>query len=218
MTKSKEGWNFMELALLAFAGLGGEALLAFLLEPMLYGRQMREWSTGQNIAHWIITCVLWGLIFFWLSGRASGEYGFDLFEKRPPLRPWQWIVSAVCLIFMFVVSYMDWNGFKVLREFQSNGWLKFVFQYIYYFFETGLFLLIIIFGQKAFEKWFGRENFPYGGIAVALTWGLGHILTKDSLAVGLLSALSGFVFGVVYLLVNRDVRKAFPLLFLMFVL
>ena len=94
----------------------------------------------------------------------------------------------------------------------------FVFQYVYYLFETMLFLLIIVFGQKALERWFKRENVPYGGIVVALTWGIVHIATKGSVSIGLLSAVSGSLFGVVYLLVNRDIKKAYVLLAFMFVL
>lgn len=94
--------------------------------------------------------------------------------------------------------------------------MKFIFQYIYYFFETFLFSLIIIFGQRACEIWFKRENIPYGGIVLALTWGIGHILSKGSLTVGLLSALGGFLFGAAYLIVGRDYRKTLPLLFIMF--
>ncbi len=50
------------------------------------------------------------------------------------------------------------NRAKVLKELHYNGWLKFIFQYIYYVFETGLVLLIIVFGQKAFEKWFHNDS------------------------------------------------------------
>ena len=68
------------------------------------------------------------------------------------MKPFQWIAVGACLIFTLSVSYIDWGGFKVVKEFYYNGVLKFIFQYIYYVFETGLFTLIIVFGQKAFEK------------------------------------------------------------------
>ena len=93
---------------------------------------------------------------------------------------------------------MDWGGSKLLIELQRNGALKFTFQYIYYLFEVVLFMLIIVYGQKAFEVWFKKVNIPYGGIVVALTWGMGHWFTKGSLAAGLYTAVGGFCFGVVY--------------------
>lgn len=124
----------------------------------------------------------------------------------------------LCVAFVLTASYLDWGGSKVLAELESNGALKFTFQYLYYLFETALFLLIIVYGQKAFEKWIHRENIPYGGIVVALTWGMAHWLTKGSLSAGLFSAVSGFCFGVVYLLLNRNIKWTYVVLCIMFIL
>lgn len=212
-----KGLNYFILALIAFSGLGLEALYAFLIEPLIYNKQMQDWTIGQNIAHWIITCITWGIVTYILIVIAKSKYSFDIFDEKAKMRLWQWGAVALCILFSFLMSYVDWNGFKVVKEFRANGWLKFIFQYIYYIFETGLFTLIIVYGQKACEKWFKKENIPYGGIVIALTWGLAHILTKGNVMVGVLSAISGFAFGVVYLLVNRDIRKAFPILFIMFI-
>ena len=73
------------------------------------------------------------------------------------MKIWQWVSVVIIFILMIVFSYIDWNGSKVLKEFRYNGWLKFIFQYIYYVFEVGLVVLIVIFGQKAFEKWFHKD-------------------------------------------------------------
>jgi hypothetical protein len=217
MQKTK-GYHFLLLALCAFAGLGVEALYAFLIEPAIYGAAMQEWTTGQTIIHWVLTSITWGIAAVLLLKLSNRKFGFDLSKSGERMKPWQWLCVLLCTAFMIVVSYFDWGGFKVVKEFEHNGWLKFIFQYIYYFFETVLFTLIIVFGQKACELWFKKENFPYGGIAVALTWGLGHILSKGLVATGLLSALGGFIFGVVYLLVNRDIKKTFLFLFILFVM
>lgn len=212
----KLGWKYLVLALCAFAGLGGEAILAFGLEPLLYGCTMAQWSTVQSISHWLLTCALWGGVMVWLVRRAN-KLGFDLFRKGEPMTVPRWVLVGMCIVFSLAVSYLDWHGFKVIKEFRANGWLKFIFQYLYYFFETGLVTLIIVFGQKAFESWFGHENFPYGGILAALTWGLAHVLTKGSLMAGLVSALGGFLYGVSYLLVKRDIRLTYFVVLLMFV-
>lgn len=218
MNKKITGWDYLSYALLAFGGLGLEALLAFLLEPMIYGASMNEWSTIQNIIHWIVTCIMWGTVCSLLIKAAKKNYQFDLFTRQNPLSLWQWIVIAIFVILSLVISYYDWNGSKVIREFRANGWLKFIFLYIYYIFETALVTLILVFGQKAFDQWFTKKNIPYGGILAGLTWGLAHIFTKGSLSTGLLCAFSGFSFGSVYLLTNRDIRKTFPIVFVMFVL
>lgn len=213
----KLGWRYLELALWAFAGLGAEALLAFGLEPMLYGCSMEMWNTGQAVAHWVMTCAVWGAVVAALVKGAKKKMCFDLLQKGAKMSAARWTLVGLCLAFSLAVSYLDWNGFKVVREFRANGWLKFIFQYVYYAFETGLVTLIIIFGQKAFESWFGNEKIPYGGILAALTWGLAHILTKGSLPAGLVSALSGFLFGVSYLLAGRDIRRTYWIVLVMFV-
>lgn len=213
------GFNYFSLALYAFGGLGIEVIYAYLLEPVIYGANMQNWTVSESIIHWIVTCITWGIVGYSLIKHSKSKYQFDLFELKPiKMKICQWICVLLCIIFMFFISYNDWGGFKLVIEYQNKGVLKFIFQCIYYAFETILFMLIIIFGQKACEEWFGKVNFPYGGIIVAVTWGLVHILSKGSVWTGVLTALSGFIYGTVYLLMNRDVKKVYPVLLLMFVI
>lgn len=215
--KKATGLDFLVLALLAFGGIGLEVILALGIEPILYGAQLGEWSTLQNILHWTITSALWGGVAYLLVRNAKKKYDFDIFKKGEKLKLWKWLLIAVFIVLSLMISYKDWNGSKVIKEFVFNGWLKFIFQYIYYIFETVLVTLILVFAQKAFEKWFHKENIPYGGIAIALTWGIGHFFTKDIMT-GIVCMISGFAFGSVYLLTNRDIRKTFPIVLAMFVL
>lgn len=215
--KKASGIHFLLLALLAFVGIGLEVVLAFGIEPLIYGTSLNEWSDLQTIVHWIATCTLWGAVSFGIVRLAKKKYGFDLFQRGSRLSVWQWLLVVIFIIGSLIISYFDWNGSKVIKEFYANGPVRFVFQYIYYIFETILVTLILIFGQKAFEKWFHRENIPYGGIIVAITWGLGHFFIKD-IWTGIVCMMGGLAFGSVYLLVNRDIRKAFPILWIMFVL
>lgn len=215
--KTAKGFDYLCLGLYAFAGLGMEVLYAYLLEPMLYGAPMGEWSALQTIFHWTITCITWGIFAFVLLRKSEKKYPFPVREKDAPMKLWQWIISLLFILLAFLVDYMSWGGFKVYLEFVHKGALLFLFQYIYYAFETLLFLLIIVFGQKACEMWFHRKNFPYGGIICGLTWGLAHAFTKNPLT-GVLGLVLGFAMGYVYLLVNRDLKKAYMILFLMFIL
>lgn len=216
--KEVTGWDFLSLALIAFGGLGMEVLYAYFLEPMIYGAGMGEWTTGQTLSHWTLTCLTWGAFGWYVIRTAKKDCGFDLLEAGKNVRAWQWAVIFAAVLLTLGMSYASWDGFKVILEFQRNGAPKFVFQYIYYLFETLLFSLIIILGQKAFETWFHRKNIPYGGILCGLTWGLAHIFTKGSIATGLGGLLLGFLMGSAYLLVNRDSRKAYLVLCLMFIL
>lgn len=218
MEKKITGWDYFSLGMLAFAGLGLEALYAYLLEPMIYGVAMQEWNTSQTIVHWIITCISWGIVGYLLILTSKKKYQFNLFEAADRMTKWQWVAIIFCVVLALVASYIDWKGFKVIREFQHKGLLLFVFQYIYYVFETVLFMLIIIFTQKAFEVWYKRKNIPYGGIICGITWGLAHAFTKGSIWIGLEGIVMGFFLGVTYLLVNRDIKKTYIALFIMFVL
>jgi hypothetical protein len=218
MNRKVTGFDYLSLSLSAFGGLGLEALYAYLIEPALYGGPMQDWSKTQTIFHWIITCLTWGLVAFYLIMTAKKKYSFHLFEQKPPMKQWQWAAAAGFILFSLLMSYMSWDGFKVWIEFQKKGPLLFSFQYIYYAFETVLFMLIIVFGQKAFEIWTGNRKLPYGGILCGLTWGLVHTLTKGSIWIGLEGLALGFMLGAAYLLVNRDIKKTYIVLLLMFIL
>lgn len=218
MSRKKRGFEFLLLSLTAFGGLGLEVLYAYWLEPLLYGKQMQDWDSFQSITHWIITCITWGLVAAYLTRSAKKDYNLNLFEKKAPMKIWQYLAVVISLIYTTVVSYLSWNGFKVVIEFDRKGPLLFTFQYIYYVFEIILVMLIIVFAQKAFEEWIGNIRIPYGGIICGLTWGGAHIFTKGSVLVGLEGLLLGFVLGAAYLFVNRDLKKAYVVLLLMFIL
>lgn len=207
----------MTLAFLAFCGLGLEIALAFGIEPGIYGAEMNDWSSVQNILHWVFTCAVWMIVIATLVIISSRKLKFDPFKKERSSATWQWMVSLLIVLAMLVISYWDWKGFKVIKEFKYHGMPRFAFQYLYYVVETGLVYMMIVFSQKAGELVFKAKQIPYGGIFTALTWGLAHILTKGNVLTGLLCIVSSILFGVIYLLMGKDARKAFPLILIAFV-
>ena len=215
--KKIKGMDYLGLGLYAFGGLGMEVLYAYLLEPVLYGGPMQEWSSIQTIMHWILTCITWGIFAAVLIGKSERKYDYPLLKKGDKMTLTRVVLCLIFIAAAFWLDYVAWGGCKVYLEYVGKGLLLFVFQYIYYVFETMLFLLIVVFGQKACETWFHRENFPFGGVICGLTWGLAHMFTKDILT-GILGLLLGVALGSVYLIVNRDLRKAYIVMFLMFVL
>ena len=132
----KKGFFYLAMALLAFVGIGFEVLLAYGIEPSLYGAEIKNWTDTQNIIHWILTCILWGASAFGVITLAKKKGDFNIFQKGKKIELWKWIVIILIIIGSLVVSYIDWKGFKVVKEFKANGLLKFVFQYIYYIFEV----------------------------------------------------------------------------------
>lgn len=217
MKKRINGVDYLYLALCAFAGLSLELILVSIIEP-IFGISIETYTTAQIIGHWIVTCLIWLLVGLVLIRLEKKKYGFNLWETHNELKAWQYLGIIVCLVLSIVTHYIDWGGFKPLIEFQNLGPLKFIFQYTYYFFETFLISLIIIYGQMACERWFKNEHIPYGGIVLSLTWGLIHIFSKGSVSIGLISAFGGFFFGAAYLIVGKDYKKTLSLLFLMFIL
>lgn len=214
--KKITGFDYLWCALYAFAGVAFE-LLVIAIEGM-FGIDTNNFTLPQNIVHLLITLIGWIFIGIVVIHIGKKTTGFDIWEHRSSLAAWQYFAIIICFVVNIVAKYLEWDGFKVIREWNSRGPLLFVFQYLYYLAEGFLISLIIVFGQKACEKWFSNEKIPYGGIILGLTWGLAHIFTKGSLAIGLLSAFGGFLFGAAYLFVNKDYRKALPIITLLFVL
>lgn len=214
---SFKGWDYFKFVLLIFASICIEFIYGLLLEPLIYGVQVQSWSSRQMIIHWIITCLSWGISLYFILLYAKGKVGFSIKGNDKNIEVWRWGVIVVCIILCTIVSYISWKGFKPTKEFMNLGLIKFIFQYLYYFFETCMITGIIIFGQLAFEKWFKNSNIPYGGIICALIWGVPHFATKG-IVTGILSIFLGFVFGATYLLLKRDAIKTVPVLFFMFIL
>ena len=223
--KKKLGLTYFLYALESFGIIGLEAVLAYMIEPLLYGVGLNDFTEGQMILHWILTYLLWiaGSILVLLQ--CKRETGFDLFvdiRKRPfmekDLKVWQWLLIFFGTLISLYWSYVDWNGFKVFKEFVKRGPVLFTFQYIYYLIEVFLVLLIIIFGQLSFENCFQKKDFPFGGFLAGITWGLAHMGTRGTLYAGLSSALLGFLLGSVYVLTNRNVKLSYIILCIIFIL
>ena len=221
-TKTKgrflKGLDLLTYGLTIFLALGCEGFLAYGIEQKIYNCSIKEFNTWQSILHWVLTCIIWGAFAFYVC-RQTKKKGYELFpETDRKIRPWQWACIAVGVVICLISTWLDWHGSKVLTELEHKGLLLFIFQYIYYFIEVFLVMLIIVCGQKAFEEWFGKENIPYGGIIAALTWGMGHWWSKGSLRAGLFTAFCGLVLGSMYLLTNRKPKSTYILLCIIFIL
>lgn len=215
--KKVTGFDYLWLSLYAVAGFCFELLLVFI--EQVIGININNSTSLQMIIHWVITIIAWVLIGIIITKLGKKTTNFDIWKNtNKKIKLGQVVAIILCFVINLTVKYIDWNGFKVINEFQSRGALLFIVQYLYYIAEGFLISLVIVYGQKACETWFKKENIPYGGIILGLTWGLGHILSKGSITVGLLSAIAGVLFGAVYLLVNRDYKKAFPIITLLFML
>lgn len=124
---------------------------------------------------------------------------------RIPAKGWKdaWICLALCK----VMTFIDWHTLKIIGESRGQDLSRIVTQYIYYIFEVGLVLLIILYGQKAAEVLLGREScIPFGGILLALTWGMFHFIS-GGVGIEWWNGISCMIFsilsGLIYLKLKR---------------
>ena len=210
------GFDYLWCSLYACAAFAIELLLLFVEGKI--GVDTANYNFSQNVIHWSLTTILWifaGLFVIYIGKKTTG---FDIWAQKEKMKRWQYFAVCITFVVNIIAKYLDWNGFKVLIEWQSHTPVLFAFQYIYYLAEGFLISLVIVFGQKAFETWFQNESIPFGGIVLGLVWGLAHIISKGDVVTGILAMLAGFLFGTAYLFVNKDYRKALPILILLFIL
>lgn len=209
LKKETTAMNDLGFAIDAFGALGAEILL-MMLETALWGISGSKWTTLQSAVHWSLTCVLWGVSAFLLQRHIP--------RQRPEIKPLNLAAASLIMLASVLYTSFVWNGFKPAAELANIGLTKFVLQYLYYAFESMLILLIILFGQSAFEKLVNRRtNIPAGGVLLALTWGLVHILTQG-FDTGVYSCLQACLFGLVYLALNKGILISYVAIALMFML
>lgn len=208
--KYNSATDYIGYALYAFGGLGIEVLL-MMIETNIYGQSSSEWSTLEHIVHWLLTCLIWGSLGLVLLKHLPKIYKKNIEKKNIAL-------AVVMIIISIIYTSIVWQGFKPIVELSNLGFGKFFIQYIYYAFESLLMMLIIAHGQKAFEIWFHKFDFiPFGGILLAVTWGLIHILTQGS-STGLYAVIQAFLYGSVYLALNKDYKISYIAIALMFMI
>ena len=56
---------------------------------------------------------------------------------------------------------------------------------------------------------------PWGGFLTGALWGLFQLLIRQDLLLGILSCVMGVLYGLVYLLVRKNMRWAYPMMVVM---
>ncbi|MGN0564683.1 MAG: hypothetical protein ACI4LH_08080 [Candidatus Heritagella sp.] len=211
--KSRTAFDYVVLGLYAFCALEIEFLLILLVEPYVFS----------SISDPTLYCCLhWGLSALLQAGAAAGlwliaknSYAFDLFSYRTsPQRRFLLIALGLCLLGIGY-NYLTCGEWLLAYKLRVLTPVEFIFQYLVYLVRAALMLLLIAFGQKAGEIKKHGSRAPWGGFLAGALWGLFQMLTVQDLLTGILSCVVCVVYGVVYLLVNKNVRYAYPLLVLM---
>lgn len=181
----------------------------------------------QRLLHWTLICIAWGASAWGLLS-LSKKCGFDMLAatKRPDKRQMVFLLFIITAGILLMSSSWEFR-LKPLVEltnfsntFGRNGVWAFLFQYLYYLFESMMILAMVALGQYAGEMFFPHpvmKRIPLGGIFCALTWGMLHGLSKDFNTALLCIVLSG-LFGAAYLLSGRNLRYAYPVIALIFLI
>ncbi|AIQ19071.1 hypothetical protein H70357_21935 [Paenibacillus sp. FSL H7-0357] len=206
--------DYLGLGLYAFAGFGLEIVLSMLL-PFIFGVGGSEYTLIDHCIHWVLTCILWGSMALFLIRLSKKKYSFDIMKLNEAPDSKGWLLAVVISVIAITVTTIAWGGFKPVQEY--NGIVKFIFQNIYYLFEAALILLTIVFGQKFGETLMKRGGLPYGGIFLALTWGLIHILLQGSLT-GVYAFFMSILYGIVYILLKKNIRYSYMMMVIIFIL
>ena len=215
---------------LTFLVLGTVCLLGILseypvilVEQFIFDKGYYGFSITESITHWIFMCVLWGLlglVLFYISARVYG-FNFTKKKRRPTVKRLR--ASVLFIAAGTILKHLVFGGWKPLLDFRSSGWFQFIFQYIYYLFETGLLLIMIIFMQEACERILKTQkikikNVPWGGIILSLTWGLIHFATESNPAAALCYTLIALLIGAEYLASNKNAYITYILSALIFLI
>lgn len=203
--------DFLWYSLYSFAGFGLEILLL-----MIENNFIKEQSVFTNCLHWTLTMILWGIISFLLYKKSKSKLNYDIVNNNKTSNRNIIFVIALMLIYL-TIKFFIIGGIKPVNEFKDLGIVKFIFQYAYYFFETALIILTISFGQKFFEGISENRFIPFGGIILSCTWGLMHILTQN-FSTGIFAFISAIIYGIVYLVLNKNTKYSYLSILLMFIL
>lgn len=212
----KKNISFILLALLAFLGLCAEFVL-MLIEQHINGMDIAQFSVSQLIQHWQIIIPVWLIVSVVVILLSKILCSFNVFEPHSTPSGWQLILGIVLPVIFAVVVSIIGGGPGFVRTFKAASLTFFTLQNIYYLLEMLLSGLIISLSQQAITDSSGKRNmFPWGGLVLGLTWGLGHYITKGDVSIALIAFVIAIFFGLIFNLTGKDLKKAWPLMYLVF--
>lgn len=209
--RTETALDYLGYALYAFGALGMELVL-MMIENAVYGQPSESWTFIQHSLHWIMTCMIWGCIGYMLMKKLPAHKQKSHNNNRNRM-----LVIGILMAVSLGYTSLVWGGCKPIQELHALGPAKFFLQYVYYAFESLLMVLIIAHGQEAGERKGMQGSLPIGGILLALTWGMIHILTQSG-TTGIYTILQALLYGELYVLFNKDLTRSYLAIALIFML
>lgn len=171
--------KYLGLSLITFGGFLLEYFTILVIDMMILGVDISNYQLAQRNTHLIINSLVWlayiGMIIYF----SNKKYNFfsELNTEKPSKK--DLMIVLLCLLACKVMTFIDWHTLKIIGEASGKDVIQFLLQYLYYLVEVLLVLMIIVYGQKAFEVSYQKTtNIPFGGIVLAFTWGTFHFVSR----------------------------------------
>ena len=214
--------RFLVLALYGYAVFGWELVVVLLLDPVL-GASLG--SSGAALAHWGLTAAGWAAGAVLVGRAASAPPGVFAPSPRPAIPGWgRGAVVALALGIAVGVRILALGEWKPAAEYAglqaAHGGaaaLAAAALLLYSLAETAVILLVIACAQRAGELRFGGPLAPWGGLALAATWGATHVLLQGP-AAGLYAVCAALLYGVAFAWGPRRAVASFALIAAAFLL
>lgn len=223
--KKEASWRkYLWISLIGFAAFLLEYFTIFIIDGWLLHVDIRNYTPHQRGVHCIITAAVWLVVIIIMLAYTRKRYGFPAIigSQTGKITSRDWAVTLACFAGCKVLTFLDWHTLKVIGEAKGKDMFQFCSQYLYYFMEVGLVLLIIVYGQKTAEILLGRDsNLPFGGMLLALTWGGFHFVSRG-VGLEVWNGISCMIFsilsGIMYLKVRKNICYSYLLIALGYLL
>lgn len=208
MDKNNKWTKYLWLSLFVFGAFLLEYFSLFVIEMFILQMDLSNYTANQRSIHHLIMVLIWIIYICSILFYSKKQYEFPKNTKTATISTKDWIISFLCLAGCKIMTFIDWHTLKVIGEIQNKDIFQFIAQYMYYILEIVIVLLIIIYGQKAFECLLKKEtNIPFGGIVLALTWGIFHFVSRG-VGIEVWNGISCIIFsilsGIMYLKLGRN--------------
>lgn len=208
ISKQIKWTKYLWLSLIIFSAFLLEYFSLFVIEMFILGMDIFNYTANQRTMHHFIMVFLWIIYIGSILLYSHKRYAFPIKSNHSVISRKDWIISLLCLFGCKVMTYIDWHTLKVIGEAQGKTVIQFISQYLYYFLEVGIVLLIIIYGHKTFETLYKKEiSIPLGGFVLAMTWGIFHFVSRG-VGIEVWNGISCVIFsilsGIMYIKLGRN--------------
>lgn len=208
--------KYLGLSLITFGGFLLEYFTILVIDMMILGVDISNYQPAQRNMHLIINSLVW-LVYIGVIVYFSNRK-FNFFTKMDNEKPSKkdMMIVLLCLLACKVMTFIDWHTLKVIGEASGKDIIQFLLQYLYYLIEVLLVLMVIAYGQKAFEVLYQKTtNIPFGGIVLALTWGAFHFVSRG-VGLEIWNGISCMIFsllaGIMYVRLKKHLGYSYLLI------